>query len=57
MVTATGGDLFTQMKFGLQAERAIQNQSLLMEGTMPGPELGLSAQQMLEAATINGLVP
>ena len=32
VVTATGGDLFAQMKFGLQAERAIQNQSLLMEG-------------------------
>lgn len=42
------------MKFGLQAERAIQNQSLLMDGIMPGPELGLSAYQMLEAATING---
>ncbi|MFP7343028.1 amidohydrolase family protein [Bacillus safensis] len=54
VVTATGGDLFAQMKFGLQAERAIQNQSLLMDGIMPGPELGLSAHQMLEAATING---
>ncbi|MFS0654565.1 amidohydrolase family protein [Bacillus sp. 179-C3.3 HS] len=54
VVTSTGGDLFAQMKFGLQAERAIQNQALLMEGIMPGPELGLSAHQMLEAATING---
>ncbi|MGE6628873.1 amidohydrolase family protein [Bacillus sp. NPDC077027] len=54
VVTSTGGDLFAQMKFALQAERAVQNQALLEEGVMPGPELALSAHQMLEAATIDG---
>ncbi|MCY8024621.1 amidohydrolase family protein [Bacillus sonorensis] len=54
VVTSTGGDLFAQMKFALQAERAKQNEALLKEGIMPGPELGIFAEQILEAATIDG---
>ncbi len=54
VVTSTGGDMFTQMKFALQAERARVNQQLLNEGTMPGPELHIAAESMLEAATIEG---
>lgn len=42
------------MKFALQAERAKQNEALLKEGIMPGPELGIFAEQILEAATIDG---
>ncbi|UOY89119.1 amidohydrolase family protein [Bacillus glycinifermentans] len=54
VVTSTGGDLFAQMKFALQAERAKQNEALLKEGIMPGPELGIFAEQILQAATIDG---
>ncbi|MBG9913790.1 hypothetical protein ABD67_02460 [Bacillus sonorensis] len=54
VVTSTGGDLFVQMKFALQAERAKQNEALLKEGIMPGQELGIFAEQILEAATIDG---
>src|SRR5690606_25249167 len=35
VVTSTGGDMFAQMKFALQAERARVNARLLMEGEMP----------------------
>ncbi|MED4129790.1 amidohydrolase family protein [Shouchella miscanthi] len=54
VVTSTGGDMFAQMKFALQAERARVNEKLLDEGIMPGPELHLSANQILECATIEG---
>ncbi|MCA1182025.1 amidohydrolase family protein [Bacillus licheniformis] len=54
VVTSTGGDLFAQMKFALQAERAKHNDELLREGIMPGPELSISAEQILKAATIDG---
>ncbi|WFA07046.1 amidohydrolase family protein [Bacillus sp. HSf4] len=54
VVTSTGGDLFAQMKFALQAERAKQNEAQLEQGIMPGPELGISAEQILKAATIDG---
>ncbi|PTL22647.1 amidohydrolase family protein [Shouchella clausii] len=53
VVTSTGGDLFAQMKFALQAERAKENQRLLDEGIMP-EQVPLSTKQMLEAATIEG---
>lgn len=53
-MTSTGGDLFAQMKFALQAERAKRNEELLKEGIMPGPELSISAEQILKAATIDG---
>ena len=54
VVTSTGGDMFTQMKFALQAERARGNQKDLSEGVMPGPELHISAESILESATIEG---
>ncbi|GAK07932.1 LOW QUALITY PROTEIN: hypothetical protein JCM19038_1687 [Geomicrobium sp. JCM 19038] len=54
VVTSTGGDMFTQMKFALQADRARVNQEQLSQGIMPGPELHLSAQSILESATIDG---
>ncbi|MBB6450816.1 cytosine/adenosine deaminase-related metal-dependent hydrolase [Geomicrobium halophilum] len=54
VVTSTGGDMFTQMKFALQAERARVNQKTLSEGIMPGPELHISAEEILESATIEG---
>lgn len=54
VVTSTGGDMFTQMKFALQAERARVNQQQLNEGVMPGPELHISAERVLEMATIKG---
>jgi len=54
VVTSTGGDMFTQMKFALQADRARVNQEQLSQGIMPGPELHLSAKSILESATIDG---
>ncbi|MCM3490151.1 amidohydrolase family protein [Alkalihalophilus marmarensis] len=54
VVTSTGGDMFAQMKFALQAERARYNQIQLEKGNMPGPELNLSAETILECATIEG---
>ncbi|MFB4212477.1 amidohydrolase family protein [Shouchella sp. JSM 1781072] len=54
VVTSTGGDMFAQMKFALQAERARVNERLLDEGTMPGPDLHISAKQILEFSTIEG---
>ncbi len=53
VVTSTGGDMFTQMKFALQAERARVNQEQLSQNIMPGPELHITAKEVLEAATID----
>lgn len=53
VVTSTAGDMFTQMKFALQAERAIVNEAILARGEMP-QELALSAEQILECATVEG---
>lgn len=53
VVTSTGGDLFAQMKFMLQAERARVNDQTLARGEMP-VELGLKARDVLEFATIDG---
>ncbi|WCT55619.1 amidohydrolase family protein [Paenibacillus kyungheensis] len=53
VVTSTGGDLFAQMKFMLQAERARVNEEILNSGNMPG-ELNLLSQQVLEFATVGG---
>jgi 5-methylthioadenosine/S-adenosylhomocysteine deaminase len=53
IVTATGGDLFTQMKMALQTERALLNEGQLQKGQMP-QTLTLTTQQALEWATING---
>ncbi|WP_366295527.1 amidohydrolase family protein [Paenibacillus sp. AN1007] len=53
VVTSTGGDMFSQMKFALQAERSRTNELLLQQGEMPG-ELSLQASQVLRFATAAG---
>jgi cytosine/adenosine deaminase-related metal-dependent hydrolase len=53
VVTSTGGDMFSQMKFALQAERSRTNEYLLQQGEMPG-ELSLQASQVLRFATSAG---
>lgn len=53
VVTSTGGDMFAQMKFTLQAERSRINEKILSQGDMP-VTLHLSARDILEFATING---
>ncbi|MET3942104.1 5-methylthioadenosine/S-adenosylhomocysteine deaminase [Paenibacillus sp. PvP094] len=53
VVTSTGGDMFSQMKFALQAERSRTNELLLAQGEMPG-ELSLQASQVLRFATSAG---
>ncbi|MDI5787849.1 hypothetical protein PO124_03360 [Bacillus licheniformis] len=57
MLSHRPGRPFAQMKFALQAERAKHNDELLREGIMPGPELSISAEQILKAATIDGRAP
>jgi 5-methylthioadenosine/S-adenosylhomocysteine deaminase len=54
VVTSTGGDMFAQMKFALQAERSRVNETILAKGEMPGPPLHISAREILEFATIEG---
>ncbi|PYZ97654.1 hypothetical protein CR205_03410 [Alteribacter lacisalsi] len=53
VVVSTAGDMFTQMKFALQAERARQNEKTLDAGEMPG-ELGLTVKDVLSFATVDG---
>lgn len=53
VVTSTGGDMFAQMKFALQAARSRINDQLLAQGEMPD-QLNLSAEKILEFATIDG---
>lgn len=53
VVTSTGGDMFTQMKFALQAERARVNQKIIAGKNMPG-ELNVKASQVLQFATSAG---
>lgn len=53
VVTSTGGDMFSQMKFALQAERARVNQKMLDAGNMP-EQLQLKAEQVLQFATTAG---
>ncbi|WP_339278264.1 amidohydrolase family protein [Paenibacillus sp. FSL W8-0426] len=53
VVTSTGGDMFSQMKFALQAERAKMNELALENGEMPG-ELNLQSRQVLRFATSAG---
>lgn len=54
VVTSTGGDMFAQMKFTLQAERSRVNETILASGEMPGPPLHISAREILEFATVEG---
>ncbi|MDQ0338361.1 cytosine/adenosine deaminase-related metal-dependent hydrolase [Caldalkalibacillus uzonensis] len=53
VVTSTGGDMFAQMKFALQAERARINDKVLAEGKMP-EKLNLTAREVLEFAITEG---
>ncbi|TMW72863.1 amidohydrolase family protein [Alteribacter natronophilus] len=53
VVVSTAGDLFTQMKFALQAERARQNEQILDRGEMP-EQLGLTVKDVLAFATRDG---
>lgn len=53
VVTSTGGDMFAQMKFALQATRSRVNDKILASGNMPEP-LNISARDILEFATVDG---
>lgn len=53
VVTAAGGDMFTQMRMALQTQRAIDNNILLRAGNMPN-SISLNATDALQWATING---
>ncbi|EHS54985.1 amidohydrolase family protein [Paenibacillus sp. Aloe-11] len=53
VVVSTGGDMFAQMKFALQAERSRINEKMLSRGEMP-VEFTISARDILEFATIDG---
>ncbi|MFB5763282.1 amidohydrolase family protein [Paenibacillus medicaginis] len=53
VVTSTGGDLFSQMKFLMQAERARANQKILENNEMPA-QLNLLTAQVLHFATSAG---
>lgn len=53
VITAAGGDLFTQMRIALQTERAITNQQSLLAGEMP-QKISFTAADALNWATING---
>ncbi|WP_068497748.1 amidohydrolase family protein [Paenibacillus kribbensis] len=53
VVVSTGGDMFAQMKFALQAERSRINEKILATGEMP-VEFTISARDILEFATIDG---
>ncbi|TSJ34907.1 amidohydrolase family protein, partial [Mucilaginibacter corticis] len=53
VVTAAGGDLFTQMRIALQTERALANDIMLRSGEMP-QKINLNAADALKWATING---
>ncbi len=53
VVTSTAGEMFAQMKFALQAERARVNEEIIASGNMPG-ELNVQASQALEMATTAG---
>lgn len=53
VVVSTGGDMFAQMKFALQAERSRNNEMTLSNGNMP-EELNITAREVLEFSTIGG---
>lgn len=53
VVTSTGGDMFAQMKFTLQAERSRVNEKTLAKGDMP-VSLNITSRDVLEFATIDG---
>jgi 5-methylthioadenosine/S-adenosylhomocysteine deaminase len=53
VATAVSGDLFTQMRFALQVERAFANEAVLLVGEMP-QKLSRTTSDALRMATING---
>jgi 5-methylthioadenosine/S-adenosylhomocysteine deaminase len=53
VVTAAGGDMFTQMRMALHTERALSNQQLLNAEEMP-QTISLTAADALNWGTING---
>lgn len=53
VVSAIGSDMFRQMRFALQTQRALDNAAALERGT-PLDSLKLSAREILEATTIEG---
>lgn len=53
VVTAAGGDIFTQMRLALQTARALSNEAILNGGDMP-QTICLTASDALNWATING---
>jgi 5-methylthioadenosine/S-adenosylhomocysteine deaminase len=53
IVSLGSGDLFNQMRLGLQAQRALENEERLQHGELP-TELSLTARDALRIATIGG---
>jgi 5-methylthioadenosine/S-adenosylhomocysteine deaminase len=53
VVTAVGGDMFTQMRMALQTERALSNNIVLNTREMP-QTISLTTQDALNWATVNG---
>jgi cytosine/adenosine deaminase-related metal-dependent hydrolase len=55
IVSLNAGDMFAQMRLGLQFERAMQNDPVIAGGEMPAT-LGLGVRDALRWATVNGAV-
>jgi 5-methylthioadenosine/S-adenosylhomocysteine deaminase len=53
IVSLGSGDILTQMRLGLQMQRALENDAKLKRAELP-QELSLSARDVLELATIDG---
>jgi 5-methylthioadenosine/S-adenosylhomocysteine deaminase len=53
IVSLNGGDMFAQMRIGLQFERAMQNDPVIQSGAMPAT-LPLGVRDALRWATVNG---
>jgi 5-methylthioadenosine/S-adenosylhomocysteine deaminase len=53
IVSLNSGDMFAQMRIGLQFQRAIDNDSVIASGAMPA-SLRLGVRDALRWATVNG---
>jgi cytosine/adenosine deaminase-related metal-dependent hydrolase len=53
IVSLNSGDMFAQMRIGLQFERAMENDPVIASGEMPG-RLRLGVRDALRWATVNG---
>jgi cytosine/adenosine deaminase-related metal-dependent hydrolase len=53
VVAGVGGDMFAQMRIGLQTQRALDNQPYLDKGEMPG-EISMTCKDALNLATLEG---